>query len=134
MKIRNGFVSNSSSSSFIISSNKDINDIKLSDYINLSTLDIDGYKVIDTIDKLESFVIDIYKTKYKDIKMVSQIQFTFKQKIKIWFKVIFKFRAILALLVRLEILSRKDLTVETDSLEDKARFDLIKDATRYFLY
>lgn len=65
---------------------------------------------------------------------MKQIQLTFKQKIKIWFKVIFKFRAILSLLIRLEILSRKDLTVETDSLEDKARFDLIKAATRYFLY
>lgn len=61
MKIRNGFVSNSSSSSFIISSDaKKVPTIKIEVQVDR----IDGAKCIETEDELKEYFIERYYLKY----------------------------------------------------------------------
>lgn len=65
MKIRTGFVSNSSSSSFILEVDKDIKDMKVKMEIGVDLKDLQD-RLITSVDKLEEYFIDYYGSNFKE--------------------------------------------------------------------
>lgn len=65
MKIRTGFVSNSSSSSFILEVDKDIKDMKVKMEIGVDLKDLQD-RLITSVDELEEYFIDYYGSNFKE--------------------------------------------------------------------
>ncbi len=72
MKIRTGFVSNSSSSSFILEVDKDIKDMKVKMEIGVDLKDLQD-RLITSVDELEEYFIDYYGSNFKDYRDESYI-------------------------------------------------------------
>ena len=68
MKIRNGFVSNSSSSSFVLSTKKDIDHITM-------TIDVPFDETISNLDELSSYFEDIYGISIKELLLDGEIEY-----------------------------------------------------------